>query len=136
MNPPCRCCSLKRTNFLHATAVGSATLINHLGKRIKLDNALLVPSLNRSLISIPRIFKKEFSIVKTGEADAVITIDNNYKLLGNLKNNLLEIHSSQFEVMNSFSSCYMSSPNSPNWHSRLGHPNPKYQEKMIPDSKQ
>ncbi|KNZ45642.1 hypothetical protein VP01_7954g1, partial [Puccinia sorghi] len=49
-------------NFLHATAVGSTTLINQLGKRIKLDNALLVTSLNRSLISIPRVFKQEFSI--------------------------------------------------------------------------
>ncbi|KNZ60302.1 hypothetical protein VP01_1576g4 [Puccinia sorghi] len=28
-------------NFLYATAVGTATLINHLGDRIRLDNALL-----------------------------------------------------------------------------------------------
>lgn len=33
-------------NFLNATAIGSATLINHKGEKITLDNVLLVPTLN------------------------------------------------------------------------------------------
>ncbi|KNZ50339.1 hypothetical protein VP01_4483g1 [Puccinia sorghi] len=33
------------SNFLNATAVGVATLVNHLGKRIMLENTLLVPTL-------------------------------------------------------------------------------------------
>ncbi|KNZ57410.1 hypothetical protein VP01_2168g1 [Puccinia sorghi] len=114
------------SNFLNATAVGVATLVNHLGERIVLDNALLVPTLTRSLISIPRIFKEKLLIVKTADKGATIIVDNQYKLLGSMKNNLLELHSSHFEVIKSPSSCYQSSSDSPNWHTRLGHPNPKY----------
>ncbi|KNZ51624.1 uncharacterized protein VP01_3882g1 [Puccinia sorghi] len=95
-------------NFLYATAVGTATLINHLGNRIRLDNALLVPTLNRSLISIPRVFKNEFSITKSGDKTVTTTIDNKFKLL----------------AINPVSSYYMSSGEMPNWHARLGHPNP------------
>ncbi|KNZ52549.1 hypothetical protein VP01_3528g1, partial [Puccinia sorghi] len=51
------------SNFLNATAVGSATLINHRGEKLVLENALLVPTLNRLLISIPRLFKHEISII-------------------------------------------------------------------------
>ncbi|KNZ49328.1 hypothetical protein VP01_5081g1, partial [Puccinia sorghi] len=39
-----------------------------------------------------------------------------------------------FEAINPFSSYYMSSGEMPNWHARLGHPNPKYQEIMLPKS--
>ncbi|KNZ51778.1 hypothetical protein VP01_3816g2 [Puccinia sorghi] len=66
---------------------------------------------------------------------ATIVIDNKYTLLGSMKNNLLELYSADFEVINSSSSCYQSSSNSPNWHARLGHPNPKYQSVMMPNSK-
>ncbi|KNZ44714.1 hypothetical protein VP01_88g6 [Puccinia sorghi] len=110
------------SNFLNATAVGTATLVNHLGERLTLDNVLLVPTLTRSLISIPRLFKHEILITKTTGKEATIVIDKRFKLLGTLKNNLLELHSSHFEVINSHSTCYQSSPVKPNWHARLGHP--------------
>lgn len=103
-------------NFLNSTAVGIATLANHLGERITLENAFLVPSLTRSLISIPRLFKDKLSITKTTDRGAVVLIDNHFKLLGSLKNNLLELHSSHFDAIKSNSSCYQSSPDSPNWH--------------------
>ncbi|KNZ51046.1 uncharacterized protein VP01_4111g1 [Puccinia sorghi] len=122
-------------NFLNATAVGIATLVNHLGERIVLKNALLVPTLTRSLISIPRLFKDKLLIIKTTNKGATIVIDNKYKLLGSMKNNLLELHSAHFELINSSSSCYQLSSNSPNWHACLGHPNPKYQSVMMPNSK-
>ncbi|KNZ53456.1 uncharacterized protein VP01_3233g1 [Puccinia sorghi] len=94
------------SNFLNATAVGTATLVNHLGERLTLENALLVPTLSRSLISIPRLFKDNILITKTANKGAVVLIDKNYQLLGSLKNNLLEIHSSQFEVIKPHSTCY------------------------------
>ncbi|KNZ60467.1 hypothetical protein VP01_154g10 [Puccinia sorghi] len=123
------------SNFLNATAVGIATLVNHRGKHIVLENALLVPTLTRSLISIPRLFKDKLVITKTANKGATIIIDNNFKLLGSMKNNLLELLSSHFEVIKSPSFCYQSSSDSPNWHARLGHPNPKYQSVMVPNSK-
>ncbi|KNZ54023.1 hypothetical protein VP01_3070g1 [Puccinia sorghi] len=43
------------SNFLNATAVGTATLINHCGGKFLLKNTFLVPSLTWSLISIPRL---------------------------------------------------------------------------------
>ncbi|KNZ47952.1 hypothetical protein VP01_6016g2 [Puccinia sorghi] len=52
-------------NLLYATAVGKATLINQEGNTVELDNMLLVPSLSRSLISIPRLFNKSFVIEKS-----------------------------------------------------------------------
>ncbi|KNZ58954.1 uncharacterized protein VP01_1827g4 [Puccinia sorghi] len=77
------------SNFLTATAVGTATLINNRGKRLILENALLVPSLTRLLISIPRVFKKEILITKNAEKGATILIDNSFRLLGSFKNNLI-----------------------------------------------
>ncbi|KNZ48080.1 hypothetical protein VP01_5929g1 [Puccinia sorghi] len=73
-------------------------------------------------------------INKTVDKGASILIDNYFQLLGSLKNNLLELKSSHFEAMHTHSSCYHSSPDSPNWHARLGHPNPKYQALMVPTS--
>ncbi|KNZ61147.1 hypothetical protein VP01_1446g6 [Puccinia sorghi] len=69
------------SNFLNATAVGTATLINHCGEKLLLENALLVPTLNRSLISIPRLFKQELSISKTADKGARVLIDHHFQLL-------------------------------------------------------
>ncbi|KNZ59041.1 uncharacterized protein VP01_1810g2 [Puccinia sorghi] len=118
---------LEKHELWHSTpsamnSTGTATLVNHLGDPLVLENAMLVPTLNRYLISIPRLFKNEIVITKTVDKGAYILIDKNFKLLGSLKNNLLELHASQFEVMNSHSSCYRPSPDNPNWHARLGHP--------------
>ncbi|PLW34183.1 hypothetical protein PCASD_13302 [Puccinia coronata f. sp. avenae] len=110
------------SNFLSATA----TLTNHVGQKIVLNNVLLVLTLNRSLISIPCLFEKQFLIKKFKNDEVEIEVDGGYQLLGSVKNNLLELHSSHFDEMNLDSACYQSSPESPNWHVRLGHPNPKY----------
>ncbi|KNZ46292.1 hypothetical protein VP01_7395g1, partial [Puccinia sorghi] len=75
------------SNFLNTTAVRVATLVNYLGKCITLENALLVPTLTWSLISIPRLFKEKLLIVRSADRGATITIDDNYKLLGSMKNN-------------------------------------------------
>ncbi|KNZ46887.1 hypothetical protein VP01_6860g1 [Puccinia sorghi] len=120
------------SNFLNATAVGSAILINHRSKKLILKNALLVLSLTQSLISIPQLFNHELSITKTADMGASVLIDNNFQLLGSLKNNLLALHSSCFEAMNSQSACYQSSPETLNWHAQLGHPNQRYQQLMVP----
>ncbi|KNZ47596.1 uncharacterized protein VP01_6296g1, partial [Puccinia sorghi] len=119
------------SNFLNATAVGTATLINHQGKRLIFKNTLLVPSLTQLLISIPWVFKKEILITKKMKKGATIIIDNNLRLLGSFKNNLLELHSSHFEVIKPYS---LPSQDSPNWNTRLGHLNPKYQEVLVPNS--
>lgn len=115
------------SNFLNATSTGSAVLVNHLGDQLVLENTLLVPTLTRSLISIPRLFKNEMVITKTADKGASIVIDKKFKLLGSLKNYLLEFHSSQFEVIN----CYQSRPDNPNWRAGLGHPNHQYQVLMV-----
>ncbi|KNZ49659.1 hypothetical protein VP01_4871g1, partial [Puccinia sorghi] len=45
-----------------------------------------------------------------------------------------KLPSSHFELINPQSSCYQSSSESPNWHTRLGHSNQIYQELMVPAS--
>ncbi|KNZ50325.1 hypothetical protein VP01_448g6 [Puccinia sorghi] len=122
------------SEFLNATTFGTATLINHRGKRIVLENALLVPTLNQSLISIPQLFTQELSIRNTSDKGACVLIENCFQLLGSFENNLLEIQSSHFEVIKSDFACYQSCPNTPNWHLRLDHPNRKYQSLMVPNS--
>ncbi|KNZ58689.1 hypothetical protein VP01_1877g1 [Puccinia sorghi] len=64
----------------------------------------------------------------------IVIIDKKFKLLCYLKNNLLEIHSSYFEVMKPVSSCYQSSPDLPNWRAHLGHPYQQFQVMIIPKS--
>ncbi|KNZ47554.1 hypothetical protein VP01_6314g1, partial [Puccinia sorghi] len=120
------------SNFLNATAAGTATLINHRGGRLVLENTLLVPTLNRSLISIPRLFNRNIVINKTAEQGASIVIHGDFQLLGSLENNLLELCSSHFEVINSHSTCYHSSPDNPYWHARLGNPNQQFQSLIVP----
>ncbi|KNZ50862.1 uncharacterized protein VP01_4201g2, partial [Puccinia sorghi] len=122
------------SNFLNANAIGTATLINHQGEKLILENVLLVPNLNQSLISIPQLFNHKLSIRRTADKGASVLTDNCFQLRGTLKHNLLELHSSQFEVIKSNAACYQSCPNTPNWHSRLGHPNQKYQSLMVPNS--
>ncbi|KNZ51680.1 hypothetical protein VP01_3864g3, partial [Puccinia sorghi] len=77
----------------------------------------------------------KISIRKTTEKGANILIDNHFQLIGSLKNNLLELQSFHGEAIKSLSACYQSSPDPPNWHARLGHPNQKYQTLMVPRSK-
>ncbi|KNZ45073.1 hypothetical protein VP01_8510g2 [Puccinia sorghi] len=88
-----------------------------------------------SLISIPQLFKHKFSIRKTAYKGANILIDNHFQLIGSLKNNLLELQYFHFEAIKSLSACCQSSPDSPNWHARLGHPNQKYKTLIVPQSK-
>ncbi|PLW27599.1 hypothetical protein PCASD_21002 [Puccinia coronata f. sp. avenae] len=123
------------SKFLSATAVGTSTLVNHLGEKLVLENVLLVPSLNQSLISIPRLFNRTLLVTKFENHSVVVNIDDCSNLLGTMKNNLLELlPSTKFEVINPTSSCYLAGPNRPDWHLRLGHPNPKYQKELVPDS--
>ncbi|KNZ63107.1 uncharacterized protein VP01_1187g4 [Puccinia sorghi] len=79
------------SNLLYATAIGSAVLINQDGTQVNLDNVLLVPTLSRCLISIPRLFQRVFNVNKTSDNDVMIKIDNNICLQGTTKNNLLEL---------------------------------------------
>ncbi|KNZ52963.1 uncharacterized protein VP01_3383g2 [Puccinia sorghi] len=108
------------SNLLYATAVASAILVNQDGKKLILNNVLLVPSLTRSLISIPRI--------------VMVEVNNKFCIQGSIKNNLLEIFNCSFLVIKSPYSCYHSSPIKPNWHNHLGHPNPVYQKALVPES--
>ncbi|KNZ50715.1 uncharacterized protein VP01_4275g1 [Puccinia sorghi] len=117
------------SNFLNATAVGSEILINHRCKKLILENALLVPSLTQSLISIPQLFKHKIYITKTADKGAFVLTDKGFHL-----NNLLELHSSYFEAMKPQSVCYQSSPETINWHAQIGHPNQRYQQLMVPNS--
>ncbi|KNZ53955.1 hypothetical protein VP01_3092g4 [Puccinia sorghi] len=80
-------------NLLYATAIGKATLVNQEGKTVILDNVLLVPSLTRSLISIPRLFNKSFTIEKTSDDGVRVCVDKDFMLQGSLKHNLLELPS-------------------------------------------
>ncbi|KAI7957570.1 hypothetical protein MJO28_004665, partial [Puccinia striiformis f. sp. tritici] len=98
-------------NFLNAIAVGSAVLSNQDGEKLLLDNVLLVD----------------------GE-DVLITINGNFKIHGTVKNNLLELPTSCYDEINFTSACYSTSAASPNWHARLGHPNPRYQKLLVPQS--
>ncbi|KNZ54811.1 hypothetical protein VP01_2847g2 [Puccinia sorghi] len=80
------------SNFLNATAAGTATLINHRGDRLVLENAL-------------------------------------HKQNGGKRS-----EDFQLLVINSHSTCYHSSPDNPNWHAWLGHPNQQFQSLMVPMS--
>ena len=51
-------------NNLEARGIGKALLKNKLGESIILENALYVPNLNRSLISLSRLFKDNLKISK------------------------------------------------------------------------
>lgn len=121
-------------NFLNAEASGTITLVNHEGQHLVLDNALLVPTLNRSLISLPRLFNSTLSIKKDADAGVDIEVDNKFHLRGSLKNNLLELCNSSFAAMNTVPHCYSSESNQIDWHSRLGHPNAVYLSKLIPNT--
>ncbi|POW21890.1 hypothetical protein PSHT_01837 [Puccinia striiformis] len=121
-------------NFLNATSIGSAVLVNQEGKKLTLDNVLLVPDLNRCLLSVQRLFDRDLVISKTGGDRVLVSIDGEFELEGTVKNNLLELPSSSFDEIYPNSTCYLSSPVSPDWHVRLGHPNPKYQEILVPKS--
>lgn len=81
------------------------------------------------------MFKNEIVITKTEKKGASILIDKNFQLLGSKKNNLLELHSTQFKLMNSHSTCYRSSPDNPYWDAHLGHPNHQYEAMIVSKSK-
>ncbi|KNZ44108.1 uncharacterized protein VP01_9509g1, partial [Puccinia sorghi] len=75
------------SNLLYATAVGSAILVNQDGKKLILNNVLLVPSLTQSLISIPRMFNQSFDITKTNGESFMVEVDNEFRIQGSIKNN-------------------------------------------------
>lgn len=79
------------SNLLYATAIGKATLVNQEGKTVVLDNVLLVPALTQSLISIPQLFNKLFTIEKTSGDGVRVCIYKEFTLQGSLKHNLLEL---------------------------------------------
>jgi hypothetical protein len=124
------------SNYLQATAVGSAVLVNHNGDQLVLENALLVTNLNQSLILIPRLFDHTFHITKYENRGAVVDVDKGFLLNGTVKRNLLELLDAHFlpNAIESLLSCYLSSPVSPDWHAWLGHPSAKYQQHLIPGS--
>ncbi|KAI7951918.1 hypothetical protein MJO28_007602 [Puccinia striiformis f. sp. tritici] len=122
-------------NFLNATAVGSAVLVNQDGKKLVRENVLLVPALNRCLLSVPRIFEEKLVLNKSENDAVMVTIDGNFEIQGTVKNNLLELPTSHFAEIKTNSSCFLSSAISPDWHERLGHPHPKYQQMLVPHSK-
>ncbi|KAI7956645.1 hypothetical protein MJO28_003740 [Puccinia striiformis f. sp. tritici] len=62
-------------NFLNATAIGSAVLVNQDGEKLVLENVLLVPELNRCLLSVPRLFDQHLTISKTGSKGVRVKID-------------------------------------------------------------
>ena len=66
--------------------------------------------------------------------EVIIKADDNFKLLGNISNNLVELQNCTFNAISSTSQCYLSSPANTDWHSRLGHPNDIYQKFLVPDS--
>ncbi|KNZ52307.1 hypothetical protein VP01_3620g1, partial [Puccinia sorghi] len=68
-------------------------------RRATLNNTLLVLTLNQSLVSIPWLFKHDLSIQKTSDKGVSVMIYNKFQLLGSLKNNFLEIHSSHFQSL-------------------------------------
>jgi hypothetical protein len=73
------------SNFLSATAIGTSTLVNHLGEKLVLENVLLVPSLNRSLISIPHLIDQTLLVTKFENCSVVVNIDDSFNLLGTMK---------------------------------------------------
>ncbi|KNZ53543.1 hypothetical protein VP01_320g7 [Puccinia sorghi] len=68
------------SNFLNTTAIGTATLINHQGEKLILENALLVLTLNQPLISIPQLFNHKLSIKRTADKGASVLTDNCFQL--------------------------------------------------------
>ncbi|KNZ54400.1 uncharacterized protein VP01_2958g3 [Puccinia sorghi] len=61
---------------------GLAALVNQVGKKLILENFLLVPTLTQSLTSIPCIFKRTLNIVKTVRDGLMVTIDDGFQLQG------------------------------------------------------
>lgn len=119
-------------NFLNAEEIGTAKIKNHLGKVLILNDVLFVPGLNRSLISLSRVFKNSIVLKKKDLSKVEIVIDDLFCLKASLNNNLLELVGSSFVEMKSNASCYLYHQS--DWHSRLGHPNSQYQNRLVPGS--
>lgn len=73
-----------------ATAIGIAKLIDHEGSEIVLKEVLLIPDLNRCLISMDRLLVQKSNISRFGRNSITINIDG-FQLVGSSVNHLLEI---------------------------------------------
>jgi len=122
---------------LNAESIGSAVLINHLCQKKVLHNVLVVPEINRCLLSLSNIMNHNSVINKIGHSGFNINIYENCVLFGSLKNNFFEVDDSHFEMNSNFFSYFLNTdPNKLNWNYRLGHPNHQYLSKIIPGIKQ
>ncbi|KAI7956353.1 hypothetical protein MJO29_007752 [Puccinia striiformis f. sp. tritici] len=114
-----------------AVAMGEVQIINDSGDSITLHDVLFTPDLNRSLISMNRLFSSSISIIKKNN-NFEFSFDNKFKLSGKISNHLFEL-SNNFAMKSA--SSYLASSKDIDWHSRLGHPNNVYLQKLIPNSK-
>lgn len=122
-------------NSLSSHSIGTAQIRNHLNHIIHLEDTLLVPSLNRCLISLTKLFKDTLIITKLSNEKVLVNVDHDFVLKGTLINHLLELDESYFDEINTVNACYMTS-SSIDWHSRLGHPHHHYLNKIIPGYKE
>lgn len=103
-------------NSLTATAIGTAVLVNHAGKKLTLHNVLFIPNLSRNLLSLTKLIRHNFHLLKKDSQHAMINIDNCFTFNSTIVHNLLELSDSTYIEMNPASS-YLSKVQSLDWHS-------------------
>lgn len=121
-------------HVLSAEGIGSATIIDQNGRKLVLKNVLLVPEINRCLLSLSRLIHSSSKIKRIGLSNFIIHFDNKFVLSGSLKNHLFELNNADFEINSKFSS-YFTDIAQPDWHTRLGHPSSQYLMKLFPKYK-
>jgi hypothetical protein len=110
---------------LSAEQIGTATVIQDLGKVVLLKEALFVPGLTRNLLSLGKLMVDLVLIEKVKGAH-VVNIDDGIQFTCTMASGVLKINSHIGPVTASFAAISLamhSAPTTPfqTWHNRLGH---------------
>lgn len=117
---------------LVATGIGRISIKNHDGRVFHLDDVLFVPGLNRSLLSLTKLFKIGMKVTKLSTSKLQITLDDSITLLADASHHLFELPVSHF--IQPSSSCMVTTSVNVNWHCPLGHPGPDVLKRMFPSA--
>lgn len=121
---------------LSALGIGSSRLKNHNGQEILLTNVLLIPEINRCLLSLPRILESLIILKKIGHSGFSATLPDEFEITGLLSNKLLEVQNFFFAKIPTPECNSVSTVSFPTclWDLRLGHPSPLYLSKLFPSA--